>query len=79
MTRLEDANNNGNLFDDIATGASVARFLDDTVNNSYAVTVTKPNAYTRTFKIYVTLEDIDLSILATDNFILGTYEYSINY
>jgi len=79
LTRLEDANNNGNLFDDIATGASVARFLDDTVNNSYAVTVTKPNAYTRTFKIFVILEDIDLSVFATDNFILGTYEYSINF
>ena len=30
-TRLEDENNNGNLFDDLATGAAVARFLDDTV------------------------------------------------
>jgi len=33
-----------------------------------------PNAIVRTTKVLVTLKDIDLSILATDNFILGTYE-----
>ena len=31
LTKFEDENNNGNLFDDLATGASVARFLDNTV------------------------------------------------
>ena len=74
-TRLEDENNNGNLFDDLATGAAVARFLDDTVSDTYAVTFVMPNAFRRTFRINVTLEDIDLTILATDRFELGTYEY----
>jgi len=79
LTRLEDENNNGNLFDDIAAGATVARFLDNTVNNSYTITVTKPNVFTRTFRIFVRLEDIDLSVFATDNLVLGTFEYSKNY
>ena len=74
-TRLEDENNNGNLFDDLATGAAVARFLDDTVSDAYAVTFVRPNVFRRTFRINVTLEDIDLTILATDSFELGTYEY----
>ena len=76
---LEDENNNGNLFDDLATGAVVARFLDDTVSNSFAVTFVRANEYTRTIKINVTLENIDLSILATDSFELGTYEDSVTY
>ena len=74
-TRLEDENNNGNLFDDLATGAAVARFLDNTVSDTYAVTFVRPNIFRRTFRISVTLEDIDLTILATDSFELGTYEY----
>ena len=78
-TRLEDANNNGNLFDDVATGAPVARFLDATVNESFVVTAANTNVFERTYRIVVTLEDIDLSILATDNLILGTYEYLVNF
>ena len=78
-TILEDEDNNGNLFDDLAAGASVARFLDNTVNDAYDVTATKPNVFTRTFKIIVILENIDLSILATDNFVLGTFEYELIY
>ena len=35
-----------------------------------------PNATTRTIRVNVTLEDIDLTILATDSFELGTYETS---
>jgi hypothetical protein len=79
LTYFEDENNNGNLFDDLATGAAVARFLDDTVSNSFAVTFVRANEYTRTIKINVTLENIDLSILATDSFELGTYEDSVTY
>ena len=78
-TRLEDENNNGNLFDDLATGAAVARFLDTTVSEAYAVTVTIDNEFTRTFRVNVTLEDIDLTILATDGFELGTYEKIVEY
>jgi hypothetical protein len=74
LTYFEDQNNNGNLFDDLATGAAVARFLDDTVSDTYAVNFVRANEFTRTFKINVTLENIDLSILATDSFELGTYE-----
>ena len=79
LTRLEDENNNGNLFDDLATGAAVARFLDNTVSETYTVTAVRENVFTRTFRINVTLENIDLSILATDSFELGTYEYSETY
>ena len=78
-TRSEDENNNGNLFDDLATGATVARFLDTTVSDSYAVTVTIANKFTRTFRVNVSLEDIDLTILATDSFELGTYEKVVEY
>ena len=77
LTRLEDENNNGNLFDDSATGATVARFLDDTVSDVYAVTFARANVFIRTYKINVTLEQIDLTILATDNLELGTYEYTV--
>lgn len=79
LTYFEDENNNGNLFDDLATGAAVARFLDNTVSQVFEVNVVKANVFTRTFKINVTLENIDLSILATDSFELGTYESSVNY
>ena len=68
LTYFEDENNNGNLFDDLATGAAVARFLDNTVSQAFEVNVVKANVFTRTFKINVTLENIDLSILATDSF-----------
>ena len=79
LTYFEDENNNGNLFDDLATGAAVARFLDNTVSQAFEVNVEKANVFTRIIKINVTLENIDLSILATDSFELGTYEYSVNY
>lgn len=79
LTYFEDQNNNGNLFDDLATGAAVARFLDDTVSDSYAVNFVRANEFTRTIKIKVTLENIDLSILATDSFEFGTYEKVDNY
>ena len=77
LTYFEDENNNGNLFDDLATGAAVARFLDNTVSQVFEVNVVKANVFTRTIKINVTLENIDLSILATDSFELGTYEYPL--
>ena len=79
LTYFEDENNNGNLFDDLATGAAVARFLDDTVSEAFEANIVKANVFTRTFKINVTLENIDLSILATDSFELGTFESSVNY
>ena len=79
LTYFEDQNNNGNLFDDLATGAAVARFLDDTVFEAFDADFVKENEFTRTFRINVTLENIDLSILSTDNFELGTYEFSVLY
>mgnify|MGYP003840724051 CR=1 FL=1 len=78
FTYFEDENNNGNLFDDLATGATVARFLDDTVSDVYTVNFVRENVFTRTIKINVTLENIDISILATESFELGTYEDSIS-
>ena len=75
-TKFEDENNNGNLFDDLAIGANVARFLDGTVNTTYEIDVVKVNQFSRDYKVNVTLEDIDISILSTDSFFLGTYKYT---
>jgi hypothetical protein len=79
LTYFEDENNNGNLFDDLATGAAVARFLDDTVSEAFEANIVRENVFTRKFIINVTLENIDLSILATDSFELGTFEFSETY
>ena len=78
LTKFEDENNNGNLFDDLGTGATVARFLDDTLDDEYESTV-KPNKFSRTFKINVSLENIDISILSTNSLFLGFYEYTVDY
>ena len=78
-TKFEDENNNGNLFDDLAIGANVARFLDGTVNTTYEIDVIKVNQFSRDYKVNVTLEDIDISILSTDSFFLGTYKYTVDY
>ena len=79
LTKFEDENNNGNLFDDLATGAAVARFLDITVDDSFESSVTNPNEFSRNFSVNVTLENIDISILSTDSFFLGTYQYTVDY
>ena len=79
LTKLEDENNNGNLFDDLATGAAIARFLDDTVMTSFESTFVRTNEFSRKFTVNVTLENIDISILSTDSFFLGFYEYNIDY
>ena len=79
LTKFEDENNNGNLFDDLATGAAVARFLDITVDDSFESSVTNPNEFSRNFSVNVTLENIDISILSTDSFFLGFYEYTVDY
>ena len=78
-TKFEDENNNGNLFDDLAIGANVARFLDGTVNTTYEIDVVKVNQFSRDYKVNVTLEDIDISILSTDSFFLGSYKYTVDY
>ena len=79
LTKLEDENNNGNLFDDLATGAAIARFLDDTVMTSFESTFVRTNEFSRKFTVNVTLENIDISILSTDSFFLGFYEYTVDY
>jgi len=79
LTKFEDENNNGNLFDDLATGASVARFLDNTVMTVFESDFSNLNEFSRDFTVNVTLEDIDISILSTDSFFLGFYEYSVDY
>ena len=79
LTKLEDENNNGNLFDDLATGAAIARFLDDTVMTSFESTFVRTNEFSRKFTVNVTLENIDISILSTDSFYLGFYEYNVDY
>ena len=49
------------------------------MKNQTLIMMVTANEYTRTIKINVTLENIDLSILATDSFELGTYEDSVTY
>lgn len=73
LTIYEDENTNGNLFDDIATGGVVARFLDNTVNESFLHEVRNDNLFLRTVKVIFSVENIDLEILATDYLDLGTY------
>ncbi|MDA9646547.1 hypothetical protein N9S93_00590 [Flavobacteriaceae bacterium] len=79
LTKFEDENNNGNLFDDLATGASVARFLDNTVMTVFESDFSNLNEFSRDFTVNVTLENIDISILSTDSFFLGFYEFSVDY
>ncbi len=78
FTKFEDEDSNGNLFNDLGTGATVARFLDNSVNDEYESAV-KSNKFSRTFKINITLENIDISILSTDSLFLGFYEYTVDY
>lgn len=79
LTKYEDENNNGNLFDDLATGATVARFLDNTVTTAFESDFSNSNEFSRDFTVNITLENIDISILSTDSFYLGFYEYSVDY
>ena len=41
--------------------------------------VSNLNEFSRDFTVNVTLENIDISILSTDSFFLGFYEYSVDY
>ena len=79
LTVNEDENGNGNLFDDIATGSSSARFLDENFSNSYTVQTTNANQFKRIVTITVTLNNIDISILSADTLEMGTYETIISY
>lgn len=78
LTINEDENGNGNLFDDIANGSTIPRFLDENFSNSYTVSINNENQYFRTVTINITLTNIDISILSSDSFSLGTYENIIN-
>jgi hypothetical protein len=83
LTKFEDENNNGNLFDDLVlntmTGEMVYRYLYRLVNVQYDSDTINANKFSRTFKINVTLENIDISILSTDSLFLGFYEYTVDY
>ena len=74
LTINEDENGNGNLFDDIATGSSIPRFLDENFSNFYSIQYTNENQYFRTVRVTITLTNIDISILSADSFSLGSYE-----
>lgn len=78
LTINEDENGNGNLFDDIANGSTIPRFLDENFSNSYTVSINNENQYFRTVTINITLTNIDISILSSDSFSLGTYQNIIN-
>ena len=74
LTINEDENANGNLFDDIANGSSIPRFLDQNFSNFYSTIIINQNQYFRTVTITITLTNINISILSADTFSLGTYE-----
>jgi hypothetical protein len=74
LTINEDENGNGNLFDDIASGSTTARFLDVNFSNSYTIQTLNENLFFRTVTITITLSNIDISILAADTLELGTYQ-----
>lgn len=79
LTKNEDENGNGNLFDDIAVGASSARFLDAIFADSYTVQTNNANQFQRIVTITVTLNNIDISVLSADVLELGTYEATISF
>ena len=79
LTKNEDENGNGNLFDDIAVGASSARFLDAIFADSYSVQTNNANQFQRIVTITVTLNNIDISVLSADVLELGTYETTISF
>jgi hypothetical protein len=74
LTIHEDENGNGNLFDDIAIGASSARFLDPVFADSYTVQTNNTNQFQRIVTIKITLNNIAISVLSADYLELGTYE-----
>ncbi len=78
LTINEDENANGNLFDDIATGSTIARFLDENFSNSYDFEIINENHYSRTVIVTIILYNIDISILSSDVLNLGTYETIID-
>ena len=79
LTINEDTNGNGNLFDDIATGAPSARFLDANFSDSYVVQTNNANEFERVVTVSIQLVNIDISVLSADNLDLGTYNTSIDF
>ena len=74
LTINEDENANGNLFDDIANGSSIPRFLDQNFSNFYSTTIINQIQYFLSVTISITLTNINISIFSADTFSLGTYE-----
>lgn len=74
LTINEDENGNGNLFDDIATGSTTARFLDENFSELFTIPFVNTNIYFRTVSITITLTNINISILSSDFLELGSYE-----
>lgn len=79
ITRYEDANGNGNLFDDFEVGATVPRFLDNTISDVFINDNLNPNAFTRTINVEFTINNIDIEILSADSFLLGNYTREITF
>ncbi|MBE9490681.1 MAG: hypothetical protein IMY67_10340 [Bacteroidetes bacterium] len=73
ITRYEDENLNENLFDDLAPGATVARFLDATATDVFVNDVFITNTFIRTITVEFIIRNTDLGILNTDEIILGTF------
>ena len=76
ITRYEDENMDGDLFNDFVVGATSPRFLDPVSADTFVYDVLNSNSFTRTVSVFFTVLNIDIDILSADSLELGTYETS---
>ena len=73
LTRYEDENLNKNPLDDLADGAIIARYLDNTAIDVFVVDEFNNNTFTRTVTVEFVINNIDLELFSDDNLPLGTF------
>ena len=79
ITRYEDENLDENPLNDLAPGATEARYLDATATDVFVNDEFITNTFTRTVTIEFIITNTDLGILNTDEIILGTYTGTIDF
>src|SRR5690606_8494820 len=77
LTRLEDANGDGNPRNDFAIDSDVARYLDGDAMDTFPGAALTPNTYKRFYRVEFELQNININVLSTDELDFGVYEYSI--
>lgn len=74
ITRYEDEDGDKNPVNDFATPDSeFARYLDNTAADEFIVDEFIENNYTRTVTVVFTVASIDIEVLSSNGFTLGTY------